>query len=395
MQHPSPGGRPGRDPGLLDAFALAARAVDEVVVETMRDTHDAIARRVHGLAATGSGWAETSGHLHRGVARSTYHALGLGLRGAAAGLSAAASAGVGPALEDGARGRLVRGAVNGLWGDRLDRERHTMAITMAVRVGGRDLPLTGEAIAAAFPSATGRVAVLVHGLGENDSSWRRRHDELDTTYADTLTGLGWTPVLVRANTGLSVRENGAALAALLDDLTGAWPVRPERIALVGHSLGGLIARAAGAVRGEGPGDRLRPWQRLVTDVVTLGTPHTGAPTARAAARGSDLLGRVPETAPLGRVIDRRSQGIDDLREGLGEEVPPLPQARYRLVSATVGRERAPMSRVLGDLLVRTDSARGEPWLFADGDPLHLDDTHHFALLNHPEVHRALERWLGA
>ena len=53
-----------------------------------------------------------------------------------------------------------------------------------------------------------------------------------------------------------------------------------------------------------------------------------------------------------------------------------------------------MSRLVGDLLVRTDSARGEPWVFTDGDPLHLDDTHHFALLNHPEVHRALERWLG-
>ncbi len=264
-----------------------------------------------------------------------------------------------------------------------------MAITMAVRVDGRDLALDGAAVASAFPSATGRLAVLVHGLGENDSSWRRRHDEVDTTYADTLTGLGWTPVLVRANTGLSLRENGAALAVLLDDLTGVWPVRPERIALVGHSMGGLIARGLRGPRKAA--DRHLDWQRLVTDVVTLGSPPG---PLRPCGRLGHRLERVPESAPLGRVIDRRSQGIDDLAAGLGEEVPPLPHARYRLVSATVGRERAPMSRLVGDLLVRTDSARGEPWVFTDGDPLHLDDTHHFALLNHPEVHRALERWLG-
>ena len=167
-------GSSSRDPGLLDAFALAARVVDEVVVDTVRDTHDALARRVHGAAATGPGWLDGSGHVHRTVARATYHAVGLGLRGAATGLSAAASAGLGPALEDAARGRLVRGAVNGLSGDRLARERHPMAITMAVRVDGRDVPLDGAAIAAAFPAATGRVAVLLHGLCENESYWRRR-----------------------------------------------------------------------------------------------------------------------------------------------------------------------------------------------------------------------------
>ncbi len=101
-------GSSARGPGLLDAFALAARAVDEVVVETVRDTHDALARRVHGAAATGPGWAETSGHLHRGVARATYHAVGLGLRGAAAGLSATAAR-LGR-TRTGARGRRARPA---------------------------------------------------------------------------------------------------------------------------------------------------------------------------------------------------------------------------------------------------------------------------------------------
>ena len=37
------------------------------------------------------------------------------------------------------------------------------------------------------------------------------------------------------------------MAALLDRLVQAWPVDVRRIALVGHSMGGLILRAACAV----------------------------------------------------------------------------------------------------------------------------------------------------
>ena len=36
---------------------------------------------------------------------------------------------------------------------------------------------------------------------------------------------GWTPVLLRANTGLSLRENGVALTALLQGVVDAWPAR--------------------------------------------------------------------------------------------------------------------------------------------------------------------------
>ena len=57
--------------------------------------------------------------------------------------------------------------------------------------------------------------------------------------------------MLRANTGLPLRENGAALTALLQRRgrrRGRSPV--TRIALVGHSLGGLVMRAAGAVATE-------------------------------------------------------------------------------------------------------------------------------------------------
>jgi pimeloyl-ACP methyl ester carboxylesterase len=184
--------------------------------------------------------------------------------------------------------------------------------------------------------------------------------------------LGWTPVLLRANTGLALRENGVALSGLLQELTEAWSVPVDRLALVGHSMGGLIVRAACAVRSEAS----RPWHAAVTNVVTLGTPHLGAPLAGGVGTGARALTRLPETAALGRILDQRSAGVLDLVEGLADDVPPLPHARYHLVSATLTRSpRHPVGRFLGDVFVRQPSAYGRsrrhPGLFPGADELHL------------------------
>jgi pimeloyl-ACP methyl ester carboxylesterase len=266
---------------------------------------------------------------------------------------------------------------------------------MAVRAGGRDVPLDGDGLAEAFPDATGRVVVLLHGLCENESHWSRWRERTGTTYGEMLAGEGWTPVFLRANTGLGLRENGVALSALMQQLVEAWPVPVSRVALVGHSMGGLIFRAAGAVAS----DVEEPWTGLVSDVVTLGTPHLGAPIARGIGHGSRGMARLPETAPFGRILDWRSLGVHDLVAGLAEDVPPLPHARYRLVAATVtaGR-RHPVGHVVGDLLVRVPSAYGRDrhgqQLFPGATVLHVGRTDHFGLLNHPEVHRALREWLA-
>jgi hypothetical protein len=93
----------------------------------------------------------------------------------------------------------------------------------------------------------------------------------------------------------------------------------------------------------------------------------------------------------------------DLVRGLGPEVPPLPHARYHLVSATLsGSARHPVGWALGDLLVRQPSAygvpgrraRSRPALFPQADLLHVPRAGHFDLLNHPQVHDALRDWLG-
>lgn len=376
-------------PGLLGAAALAADVADELVVGTVRDVHGAVARRVRRLSgrAPGAGTGPVSWTVYAGV--------GAGLALTSRALRAADQRGWGGRLDASPRGRLLVSAVNGLIGDRLVDDAPDLAITMSVRVEGRDVPCDRASLAAAYPNATDQVVVFLHGLGESDDSWRRDADERGGSYADRLARDGaWSPVVLRANTGLPISANGVALASLLDDLVAAWPVRVRRIALVGHSMGGLIVRAACAVRTEAR----KPWAKLVTDVVTLGTPHLGAPLERTVHAGARALGVLPESAPFARILEYRSVGILDLRGGLAPDLQHLPHARYRLVAATLARSpRHPVSAVFGDMLVRFPSATGRPRrgrpLFPEADVLHVHGDH-FDLLNHPEVDAALRDWLA-
>jgi pimeloyl-ACP methyl ester carboxylesterase len=385
-------------PGVLDALSLLSQVADELVVRTVRDTHVAWVDRVHGLLRRPRGPGARPGpgeRLHRGIADGVYAGLGGGLRAVSRGLGAAADHGVGPRLEADPRGRFLTAAVNGLIGDRLERERPRMAIPMAVRRDGADVALDAPSLAAAFPDASGRVVVFLHGLCESEAAWDLHRERRGATYPETLAGDGWTPVLLRANSGLPLRENGVALTSLLERLVADWPVPVEQVALVGHSMGGLVMRAAAAVVA---GDHPPAWVRLVTDVVTLGTPHLGAPLAWQVGTGSTALGRLPESAAFGRILDWRSDGVRDLVHGLAEDVAPLPHARYHLVSATLTRSpRHPVGAALGDLLVRVPSAygrsRGGRTLFPDADVLHVGGVDHFGLLNHPDVERALRDWL--
>jgi len=382
-------------PGLLDGLAFLGEVADELVVRTVRDTHLAWSRRVY--AAVGrrtGGVAGVPRVVDHGIAGAVYAGIGVGMRGASLGLGAVATTGRGPRLEDSRAGRFLSRSVIGLVGDRLARERPTLAWPMSMRLEGADVAPDRESLAAAHPSAGPDLVVFLPGLCEDETAWDRQADRHGTTYPTALAAGGWTPLMLRANTGLAVQDNGALLAALLADVVGEWPVPVGRVALVGHSMGGLVARVACAVDAAGPA----AWSPLVTDVVTIGTPHLGAPLAGWARSGSAGLARLPETSAFGRILDQRSVGILDLERGLDlDAAPALPHARMRLISGSVGSPGAPMARLatraLGDLLVRQSSATGGGRLFPDADLLHVAGADHFSLLNHPDVRRALLDWL--
>ncbi len=353
-------------PGVVDALTLAPLYGEEVLLHTARDTHKAISGRVFKLLGPAATPVRV---IHDGISTSVYAGLGLGLTAATAALRA--TGGGGPALP-----ATVQSAITGIVGDRLRDEAHALHFDMALRIRGEDVPVDHVHLSAAYPTATGDVVVFLHGLCETETYWNRAEAP---TYGQTLAMQGWTPVYLRYNSGLSIRENGAALSSLLQSLTESWPVPVRRITLVGHSMGGLVVRAAGAI--DGPHD----WAGKVTDVVFLGTPHLGAPLAKQAMWGGRVLRVFPESAALGRIIEHRSLGVRDLEAVF--DAPSLDHARYRVVTAQM---RGVAGMLLGDLFVLRASAQA----FEGADAVHLADTHHFGLLNHPDVHAKLKEWLS-
>ena len=253
----------------------------------VRLAHDQITRRAYS-AARG---------LTRGLVRGGVQALG-------------ATRSEAESIERTAGGRAVVGALNGIWGDSLARRQSRLALTMTLRHGGRDVELTPAGLRRAYPQATSRMAVFVHGLCETDDAWMlggRRH----VPYGFRLQAeLGYTPLYVRYNTGLHISENGRQLAKLLDELTAAWPTEVHEIALVGHSMGGLVSRSACHYSGD------CEWCSKARHVFTLGAPHLGAPLEQATHAASAVFARLPETrALLAKPLDVRSVGIKDLRYG--------------------------------------------------------------------------------
>ena len=359
------------------------------------DVHRGVSRRVFGMLG---GMAAPVRLAHDGISTLVDASVRAGLRAVPSGGGRALALTAppdGPSLADDPRGALALGALNGMWGDRIERDHAALALGMDLRHGG---------------GGTDRVAVFVHGLCENEASWRLGGGP---TYGERLReDLGHTPVYARYNTGRHISDNGRALAAALQALVDGWPVEVREIVLVGHSMGGLVARSAcHYAERDGLG-----WTERLRHVVCLGSPHMGAPLERAAARGSRLLSRLPETAPLARLLTVRSAGVKDLRYGacLEEDwrdldpdewgpdrcadFPFLPSATYYYVGATIAREKdGPLGRIVGDALVQFPSASGDGPLrklaFEIDHGLHLGGVNHLQLLNHPRVYEQLASWL--
>ena len=311
-------------------------------------------------------------------------------------------------LSDRAGGARVLAALQGLIGDKLHEQGSALATTMSVRVDGRPVALDTDSLRSVYPTATGDVVVFLHGLIETEAFWALGNRP---TYGQRLgADIGVTGVEIRYNSGLHISDNGLLLAELLDQLVAAWPVPVTSISLVGHSMGGLVIRSACAVPDHS-------WVDHVRTVVTLGTPHTGAPLEKVVHFGSAALNALPETRPFGSLLRRRSTGIRDLRFGSLDErdwrdrepdalraeaqtdVPLLDGVSYYCVSATLARTPAnPIGWVLGDGLVQVPSAQGRSRKrdmgFERDNRLHLPEAHHFTLLNDERIYERLRVWLA-
>jgi pimeloyl-ACP methyl ester carboxylesterase len=387
---------------LSGAPALATDATLGLIdlVEQMHATigqHPGPLGPAHRASATG-----LTGVIYR-VVRSAARVVG---RGASLGVGAAAA--LIPVGEPDPGLEALVGVVNGVSGDLLERTANPLAIRMQLRRDGRPF----DPATAAPGSVTGKLLLLVHGLCLTDRSWTRDgHDHGEALARDH----GYTPLYLLYNSGRHISENGRAFADLLEQCTANWPVAVDEIAIIGHSMGGLVARSAchyGQLAGHS-------WLRNLRHLVFIGAPHHGAPLERGGRRLDVLLDASPYSAPFTRLGRARSAGITDLRHGyLRDEDwrgkdrfdddgdPPLPMplpagVACFAVAAALGRRRGLLrDRLVGDGLVPVVSALGR-----DASPqraLALPVSHqwiayetgHLELLGSQAVYARLSRWLG-
>jgi hypothetical protein len=420
---------PTADHGVVPGRTRLQGAVDVATaalhggLATIEGMHSAIARQPFVPLRLAPGVAEVSEVvrvIHDGITGLVYTGLRTAVAAAGATARLAAHLAVVSDAEPrpGSRTDLALAALNGFAGDRLARDGNPLAAPMELRHEGRQVSVEGRALAAAFPHATPRLAVFVHGLACNESLWQlhagRHYGTPHVTYGSRLQAdLGYTPLYVRYNTGLHVSQNGLQLAQLLDRVVGEWPVPVEELALIGHSMGGLVCCSAGHYGR----DAALGWVPVVRHLVCLGSPHRGAPLEKAANLAAWLLGLSEMTRPLSQVLNARSAGIKDLRFGsLRDEdwagldpdalledhtagIAPLDGANHYFVAATVTRDRHhPLGIAVGDLLVREPSASGRGRFHHAQFPIehgrHFGPMNHLELLNHPDVYAQLRRWFA-
>jgi pimeloyl-ACP methyl ester carboxylesterase len=313
--------------------------------------------------------------------------------------------------DDADRSVLSAAILNGICGDYLEATQNPLAIEMSLRTLEAPIECSPQAIAAAYGHVSPHVAVWVHGLCLSEQQWVRRGGV--TMGAHLNDDLDITPVYVRYNSGRHISTNGRELSDRLEQMIQAWPLPVQSLTLIGHSMGGLVVRSSAYY-----GDRdVRVWRKKLRNVICLGTPHHGSPLEK----GGELLTRAMQANPyldplaFGHI---RSAGIRDLRYGslidedwqhVGSDpnradnrtpVPLLPDVNHYFAAATVGHnDNDPLSRVVGDLLVRTASATGahtderKRIAIPPANCCIFSNMNHFDLLGDVRVYKQLVRWL--
>lgn len=388
----------------------SSRLIIEAVVG-VTDIVEAMHRNIAGLApivgrSRQGGTRGITGLVYRsvrGIARTVGGALDIGLGQLASRLALPRAT---------RRGDAVLAALNGVLGDHLAATGNPLATAMTLRTGGRALPLQADGLARAIERPSSRLIILVHGLCMNDRQWQRNgHD-----HGAALAGAHRANALyLRYNSGLHIASNGREFAGQLERLVRFWPVPVRELVIIGHSMGGLVARSAcHCAEQEG-----QVWLRHLRHLIFLGTPHLGAPLERAGHWLQRLLEVSPYTAPLARLGSIRSAGIMDLRHGVLVEGTvgaaggkrergaaathlPLPgRVRCHAIAAsTQARPGANLARLRGDGLVPVASALGQHADPARSLALPAGQRHicfgvdHLGLLDSREACERMRQWLA-
>jgi pimeloyl-ACP methyl ester carboxylesterase len=307
----------------------------------------------------------------------------------------------------------VLSILNGVLGDHMAKRHNPLTITMGWRHQGQALPLKTEALAQALPQASGRVLVLLHGHCMNELLWTTGSGH---NHGQVLAQRnGFTPMVLRYNSGLHISQNGRALADQLEQLVQAWPTPVQEICILGYSMGGLLARSAfyyGALAEHS-------WMAQVRKLIFVGSPHHGSMLERAGNLVDIALEVSPYSEALSRLGKIRSAGTTDLRYGnlidedwtgrdrfAGGADPrqpiPLPaQVQCYAIAAMIAKEHSDLAaKLVGDGLVPLKSALGQhpdskhALVFAPQRQKVFYGMTHLGLLDSRAVCDQMQTWLA-
>jgi pimeloyl-ACP methyl ester carboxylesterase len=289
----------------------------------------------------------------------------------------------------------LQGILNGVFGDYLAHDESRLAIEMGLYHSGYRLDLN-EAIAEQVETPiSNKLVIFVHGLTNTESIWDYQSPEGNVTnYGKQLEEkLGYTPLFLRYNSGLSIKDNGRELSERIQQLFEHYPLPIEELILVGFSMGGLLIRHAQL-------DSEKSWTKKLHACIYIGTPHEGAKLEQAGSASSKLLQNF--TKPYLNVwhswAELRSQGIKDLHSGFKNNKEAFhTTAKHCFISGGLLKSTSDIAELIenafiGDSLVVKSSAHPEVALKQRSNQ-HFSGLDHFTLARNPMVYDFVSQWV--
>jgi pimeloyl-ACP methyl ester carboxylesterase len=163
--------------------------------------------------------------------------------------------------------------------------------------------------------------LLIHGSCASPHDWWQQGHNHGIALAAALRN-NMEPLFLHYNTGLHISENGKLLSQCIQQLVNEVEEKDDssssdmiRISIIGHSMGGLVARSACYYATQQDGVSSSSWIQHLHHLITLGTPHHGAILEQGGKLVDSVLGAHRFTEPISWLTKIRSAGVLDLGYG--------------------------------------------------------------------------------
>lgn len=288
-------------------------------------------------------------------------------------------------------GQLVsnlRSALNGAFGEHLAKANHLLAIPMGIYRDDRLIPLTPQALSMAWPQNTNRLGIFIHGLVCNEHCWEAAPNAVDIPRRLEAEA-GYTALTLRYNTALPIVENGARLALLLNELLSVWPYPVQELIIIGHSMGGLLARSAF----EQSKTTEFNWPALTRMIICLGSPNLGSSIEQLGQLSSTALRLAGMSKPHANIATPGNLDLLDEHKDTDLPRPRPPDIAWRFIGGSLTDDPDnPLGELFGDGLISLASATPHE-LTGNIESVRLGAVNHMGLLSEPRVYAQIIAWL--